>query len=231
MNQRPMAVGIRPDIQSRIDRRTRAEFASLGGTCSNSQRSSFAVSRPSFEAEASGRLLKSPSVSSSPRSPRRDIDLGSLRPTGASGFSCRRSCPNEKRSWSSFSPKPWPAGIARDSGSTGDRSQSPDPVDLRSQLRCRHSFVDLRTRMAGVPEESGLNSRSLGSRSASPLSLDTYQSAIPTTANANGGGRSFAITGMAAPRWTSWSSPPLGSDHCMPGSSSGTGGERSFISG
>jgi hypothetical protein len=34
----------------------------------------------------------------------------------------------------------------------------------------------------------------------------------------NGGGRSFTITSMVLPGWTSSSSPPFGSDYCMPGS-------------
>jgi len=172
-----MIVRSQTKIQSRIERRRRAECASLCGTSPNSQRSSFAAFRPSFEAEVGKRSSNSPSVSSSPRSHGRDADPESLRP------------------------------------------------------RCRRSFVDSQTRTAGVPAKSGLNSRSLGSRSASPLSLDTYQSAIRTMINANGGGRSFAITGIASPRWTSWSFRPLGSGYCMPGSSSITGGERSSISG
>jgi len=214
-----MVVRLRTKIQSRLGQQRRAECASLCGTCSNSQRSSFAVSRPSFEAEASRRSLNSPSVRSSPRSPKRGVDLGSLRPTGVSGSSCRRSCPNGRRSWSSSSPKPWPAGIARASGSTGDRSQSADhPVDLRLQLIGRNSFGDSQLRTAGAPERSGANSRSLGFPSAFPPSLDISRSEIRTMINASGGGPSFAITAIASSRWTSWSFPRSGSDCCTPGS-------------
>ena len=205
-------------IQSRIEHRPRSEHGLLCGISSNSQRSFFTVFRPSFEAEASRRSSNSPFVSSSPHSPRKGADPGSLRPTGASGSFCREYGRDGKRSWSLFSPKPSSAGIARDSGCTGEPFRSVVLVGLRFQLRCRPSLVGSQTRTAGAPEKSGLNSRSLGSPSAFPLSLDISRSEILTTINASGGGRSFAITATASPRWTSWSFPPFGSDYCMSGS-------------
>ena len=121
-----MVVCSRTRIQSRIDHRPRAECASLCGTCSNSRRSSSAVFRHSFEAEVGRRSSNSPFVSSSQRSPRRDAAPESLRPIEASGFFYRECGWDGKRSWSSFNPKPWSGGIARDFGSTGDRSRSAD---------------------------------------------------------------------------------------------------------
>ncbi len=99
----------------------------------------------------------------------------------------------------------------------GPHSQTTS-APLRFQQRCRPSFVDSQLRTAGVPERFGLNSKNLGSRSASRLYLDISRSEILTMINANGGERSFALTGTASPRWTSLSSPPFGSDCYTPGS-------------
>lgn len=123
-----------------------------------------------------------------------------------------------RKSWSSSSPTPWFAGIERDSGCTGDRSRSPDPVGLRFQPRCRRSFADSQTKTAGVPGRFEPNSRSSGSSLVFPPSLDPSRNEIPTAINANDGARSFVIIGPRSPRWTSLSSPPQGSDCCTPGS-------------
>ena len=55
---------------------------------------------------------------------------------------------------------------------------------LRFRPRCVSPFVDSQMRTAGPPERSGLNSRSLGSPSASPPSLELSRSEMrpfPTT--------------------------------------------------
>ena len=113
--------------------------------------------------------------------------------------------------------KPWSAGIAKDFGCTGDLFRSVVLGDLPFLLRYRPSFVDSQMKTAGAPERFGLNSKNLGSRSASPQSLDISQSESLTMVSANAGGRSFTITGTASPRWTSWSSPPLGFNYCTSG--------------
>ena len=212
-----MVVRLRTKIQSRIEHRTRAECASLWGTCSNSRRSSFAVFRLSFEAEGGKRSSNSPCVSSWPPTPRRDANPRSLRPIEASGSSCRRSGQAGKRPWSSFSPTRSSAGIARDFGCTGDLFRDVVLGDLPFLRRCRPSFVDLQMRTVGAPERFGLNLKNLGSRSASPPSLDISRSEILTTISANDGRRFFTITSMGSPQWTFLWSRPFGSDCCTPG--------------
>jgi hypothetical protein len=50
------------------------------------------------------------------------------------------------------------------------------------------------------------------------ISVSLSRNMSPTATNASAGRRFFAITNTASPRWTSWSSRPLGSDSCTRGS-------------
>ena len=137
--------------------------------------------------------------------------------TGPSGSFFHESGRVGKTPWSSSGQTPSSAGIARDFGFIGDPFRSGVLDDLPSQSKCRLSFVDSRMRTAGVLERSEQNSKSLGSRSASPPSLDIDRSEILIATSANAGRRFFAITKTASPRWTSSSSPPFGSACCTSG--------------
>jgi len=178
---------------------------------------SFDPFRPSSKAEKSKHSLSLLCASSLPPTPGEVQSLGSLRSIGYSGPSCHGSGRDGKRISSSSSPTQSSAGTARVFGSTGDPSRGRVLDDLRSRSKCRLSFVDSRTRTVGEPEKSERNSRSWVSPSASPPCLDISQSEIPTTINASGRRRSFAITVTASPRWTPSSSPPFGSTCCTSG--------------
>jgi len=205
-------------IQARADRRTCSQYAPLCGSCSDSSRSPFDVSRPSSEAEESRRSSSSRSASSLRYSPKGDAARESRRLIEASWSCCRGSGRDGRISWSSCSPTLWCAGIERVSGSTGARSRSPDLVGLRFQLRCKRSFADLQMRTAGELGRFKPDSRSSESSLGFPRSLDISRREILTAINANAGARSFGITVTALQRWTSSSCPPPGFDCCLPGS-------------
>lgn len=123
-----------------------------------------------------------------------------LRPEGIQTpdhSGCRTFCHNfgrvEGGPSSSASRTLWSVGIARASGPTSDPSRS-GVLATSPHSKSRLSFIDSRMRTAGVLKRSRLNSRSLGSRSAPPPSLDTSRSEVLTTNSANGGGYFFAIT-------------------------------------
>lgn len=125
-----MIVRLPMNTQSCREHRSRSEYASLCGICSNSRRSFFAVFRPSSEAEVSNRSSNSPFVNSSQLRSTRNRPFLASSSTKAFDSTSRRCAPNLVSELPIVVEANWANGVARISGNFAYPLWNPFPFSF-----------------------------------------------------------------------------------------------------